>query len=67
MAKKLSPGYDVIGSWMKAQSWKAFDFQKESWAAFLEGRSGLLNAPTGYGKTFALFLPVADRVDRSKS
>jgi ATP-dependent Lhr-like helicase len=58
MAKKKSEGVNVIRSWMDAQHWHAFDFQKEAWREFLAGHSGLLNAPTGYGKTFALFLPV---------
>lgn len=33
--------------------------------AFLKGYSGLLNAPTGSGKTFAMFLPfIADYINR---
>jgi ATP-dependent Lhr-like helicase len=58
MAKKKSPGAEVVQSWMEAKQWRAFDFQKDTWREFLAGHSGLLNAPTGYGKTFALFLPV---------
>jgi ATP-dependent Lhr-like helicase len=57
MAKNISPGEQVIQGWMEAQHWRAFDFQKQAWKEFLAGHSGLLNAPTGYGKTFALFLP----------
>ena len=30
-----------------------FDFQRRAWRAYLEGRSGLINAPTGTGKTLA--------------
>ena len=37
--------------------WKSFDFQKETWDAYLSGKSGLLNAPTGSGKTYALWIP----------
>lgn len=33
-----------------------FDFQEETWQYILEGRSGLVNAPTGCGKTFSVFL-----------
>lgn len=43
--------------WFDAQGWKAFDFQKACWDAVLSGKSGLLNAPTGFGKTYALYLP----------
>lgn len=33
------------------------EFQRECMEAYLAGQSGLLNAPTGSGKTFALWLP----------
>ncbi|MDF9796836.1 ATP-dependent Lhr-like helicase [Catalinimonas alkaloidigena] len=42
--------------WFKQQRWEAFAFQREVWEAYLRGESGLLNAPTGSGKTYALWL-----------
>ncbi len=44
--------------WFNQKGWKAYDFQRECWEAVLRGKSGLLNAPTGFGKTYALFLPL---------
>jgi ATP-dependent Lhr-like helicase len=52
-----SKGQKVIQQWYKEKQWKQFPFQKEMEEAYLSGFSGLLNAPTGSGKTFALFLP----------
>ncbi len=44
-----------------ARGWRPFDFQKETWAAYLAGKSGLLHAPTGLGKTLAVYLgPIAE-------
>jgi ATP-dependent Lhr-like helicase len=55
----------VIQQWYKKKGWRQFPFQKEMEAAYLNGYSGLLNAPTGSGKTFALFLPfVAGYINR---
>lgn len=45
-------------SWFRAQKWTPFTFQKETWTAFLQGKHGLLNAPTGSGKTYALWFPI---------
>jgi ATP-dependent Lhr-like helicase len=53
----ISKGQKVIQQWYKEKQWKQFPFQKEMEEAYLSGFSGLLNAPTGSGKTFALFLP----------
>jgi ATP-dependent Lhr-like helicase len=58
MSKKNSIGEQVVRDWMEAKGWTVFGFQKQAWQHFTEGKSGLLNAPTGFGKTFALFLPV---------
>ncbi|MES2269034.1 MAG: ligase-associated DNA damage response DEXH box helicase [Bacteroidota bacterium] len=60
-----SKGQKVIQEWYKQKNWKQFPFQKEMEAAYLSGFSGLLNAPTGSGKTFALFLPfLADFINK---
>ncbi len=40
------------------KGWKPFDFQVKVWKDYLAGKSGLLNSPTGSGKTFALWFPV---------
>ncbi|PAW92818.1 DNA ligase-associated DEXH box helicase [Mucilaginibacter sp. MD40] len=53
----ISPGQKVIKEWYSKKSWHQFPFQKEMEQVYLSGYSGLLNAPTGSGKTFALFLP----------
>ncbi|MGF7075197.1 ligase-associated DNA damage response DEXH box helicase [Mucilaginibacter sp. 3215] len=52
-----SKGQQVIQQWYMEKNWEQFPFQAEMMEAYLGGYSGLLNAPTGSGKTFALFLP----------
>jgi ATP-dependent helicase Lhr and Lhr-like helicase len=42
--------------WLAARGWKPFAFQREVWRAMAEGRSGLLHANTGTGKTLAAWL-----------
>lgn len=49
---------DTLAQWFASKGWQAFPFQQACWEAVLQGRSGLLNAPTGFGKTYALYLPV---------
>lgn len=39
-------------------NWKVYPFQEEAWHAFMDGKSGIVNAPTGSGKTYSLFIPI---------
>ncbi|MBU3663674.1 MAG: DEAD/DEAH box helicase, partial [Bacteroidetes bacterium] len=49
---------NALHAWFKKKNWTPFSFQEESWAAMAQGHSGLVNAPTGSGKTFSLALPI---------
>lgn len=44
-------------AWFKARGWKSFGFQQQALEAYINGYSGIVNAPTGSGKTFSLWLP----------
>lgn len=46
----------IIEKWMHTRGISPFPFQSETWNAMSDGRSGLLNAPTGCGKTFSVFI-----------
>ncbi len=50
--------FHIAENWFQEQNWKPFKFQKDTWKAFLQGKNGLLNAPTGSGKTYALWFPI---------
>ena len=45
-------------AWFADQGWTPFPFQYEAWEAYLSGKSGLVNAPTGSGKTYSLIMPI---------
>ncbi|MGI9015354.1 MAG: ligase-associated DNA damage response DEXH box helicase [Phycisphaerales bacterium] len=45
---------DVWEKWFTSRNWKPFEFQREVWRAYADGASGLLHAPTGAGKTYAV-------------
>lgn len=49
-------GYKVIKDWLGSKGMKPFPFQEETWEQINMGNSGLVNAPTGFGKTFSVFL-----------
>jgi ATP-dependent Lhr-like helicase len=51
-------GYEVIRGWMAKENKIPFRFQEECWQHLMENKSGLVNAPTGYGKTYSVFLGV---------
>jgi len=43
--------------WFRKSDWVPQSFQTATWEACLHGFSGLLSAPTGTGKTYALLIP----------
>ncbi len=45
-------------TWFGEMGWEPFPFQRDTWLAYLDGYNGLVNAPTGSGKTYALVVPM---------
>ena len=57
MSEMLEPVYHFFDS----KGWTSLDFQEKTWQAYEKGKSGLIQVPTGSGKTFAATLaPVAE-------
>ncbi|MBK8345300.1 MAG: ligase-associated DNA damage response DEXH box helicase [Bacteroidetes bacterium] len=49
---------DIIQAWYAGKNWKVYPFQQDLAQAYFEGYQGILNAPTGSGKTYAMWIPV---------
>src|SRR5688500_15649348 len=58
MLLQSSNGYKIISDWLSSKGLKPFPYQEETWQHIIDGKSGLVNAPTGTGKTFSVFLGV---------
>src|SRR3954467_14265133 len=53
----------AVEAWFTRTGRTAFAFQRDAWQAYLDGASGLINAPTGTGKTLAAWLgPVIEAI-----
>ncbi|WP_425413732.1 ligase-associated DNA damage response DEXH box helicase [Riemerella columbina] len=55
---RRSEGYAIIVKWMADKGIAPFPFQEKSWAQYAKGYSGMVIAPTGFGKTFSVFLSI---------
>ena len=56
MNVEKTKGYKIVSSWLKNKNLTPFEFQKQTWQHIIDKKSGLVNAPTGCGKTFSVFL-----------
>lgn len=57
-------GAGQAAAWFARRGWKPFAFQRQVWRAIAGGRSGLLHANTGAGKTYAVWLGMLDELLR---
>jgi ATP-dependent helicase Lhr and Lhr-like helicase len=66
--KLESPRSAALEQWFSSNGWRAFDFQREVWNAYLAGESGLVHSATGSGKTLAAALgPLAEWMEEQHS
>ncbi len=53
-----------LAPFFESNGWTPFSFQTDTWEAYREGKSGLVHAPTGLGKTFSVWLgPVSEAIE----
>lgn len=55
---KQTQGYQIIQNWLAEKGHKPFSFQDQTWERYHNNFSGMVVAPTGFGKTFSVFLAV---------
>lgn len=53
-----SIGYQIVLEWLANKGQQPFTFQYKAWKFLAQGKSGMVIAPTGFGKTFSVFLGV---------
>ncbi|MGZ5273259.1 MAG: DEAD/DEAH box helicase, partial [Kaistella sp.] len=60
MAKHFlqSEGYNIVHKWLGEKGFEPFGFQQQTWEKFGRNYSGMVIAPTGFGKTYSVFLAV---------
>ncbi len=60
-ARRPDPRLAPIETWFARQGWTPMPFQLQAWGAYLAGESGLIQVPTGSGKTYAAVMgPIAE-------
>ena len=53
---ETTEGYRIVRNWMQGKGNSPFGFQYKTWEKFENGYSGMVIAPTGFGKTYSVFL-----------
>lgn len=50
--------HPMLRQWMQCRKMEPFTYQLQTWKHYSRGTSGMVVAPTGFGKTFSVFLAV---------
>ena len=65
--REANDGLHAIERWFATKGWIPWDFQRSAWEAFRRGESGLVQVPTGAGKTYAAYLgPLSELIDECR-
>ena len=62
MSKYISSNESIIHDWFNIKGWTPLPFQQATWEAYRMGKSGLIQVPTGSGKTFAAVMGPISRM-----
>ena len=57
---------EQIKKFFDKNDWKPLPFQIESWEAYLNGESGIIQVPTGCGKTYAALMGPLSKLNYCK-
>ncbi|WP_231561032.1 hypothetical protein [Sphingobacterium sp. T2] len=60
-----SYGFRTVLTWLQQQTREPFSFQLQTWKKIAQGYSGMVVAPTGFGKTYSVFYRNIDRLYES--
>lgn len=61
-SKPLPSSLKPAADWFQGNGWQLFPFQRQAWIACTQGKEGIVNAPTGSGKTYSLMVPVMSSI-----
>jgi ATP-dependent Lhr-like helicase len=53
---KLKVGRVSVEGWFAGRDWTPSDYQRQTWQAYLAGQSGIVQAPTGTGKSYSIWM-----------
>ena len=56
-----------IKQFFYSNGWEPLPYQIESWEAFLNGENGIIQVPTGCGKTYAALMAPLSQIEDPKN